>query len=105
VQNHRLDIFTNNKKPLLPKEGFELLNVLAEKDMYTYVHSRYTAQYAAALAKEAGLPDEQVERIYAAGWLHDIGKILISSDIIRKSTTLTPEEYELIKGHVIMDLT
>jgi len=31
--------------------------------MYTYVHSRYTAQYAAALAKEAGLPDEQVERI------------------------------------------
>jgi len=37
---------------------------------------------------------------YAAGWLHDIGKILISSDIIRKSTTLTPEEYELIKGHV-----
>lgn len=99
-KNHRLDIFTNNKKPLLPKEGFELLNVLAEKDMYTYVHSRYTAQYAAALAKEAGLPDEQVERIYAAGWLHDIGKILISSDIIRKSTTLTPEEYELIKGHV-----
>jgi len=38
-KNHRLDIFTNNKKPLLPKEGFELLNVLAEKDMYTYVHS------------------------------------------------------------------
>ncbi len=99
-KNHRLDIFTNRQKPLLPKEGFELLNVLAEKDMYTYVHSMYTAQYAAALAKEVGLPDSQVDHIYAAGWLHDIGKILISSDIIRKNTTLTPEEYDLIKGHV-----
>jgi len=99
-KNHRLDIFSNNKKPLLPKEGFELLNVLAEKDMYTYVHSRYTAQYAAALAKEVGLPENQVELIYAAGWLHDIGKILIPSDIIRKTSTLTSEEYELIKGHV-----
>jgi diguanylate cyclase (GGDEF)-like protein/putative nucleotidyltransferase with HDIG domain len=99
-KNHRLDIFTKNQKPQLPKEGFELLNVLAEKDMYTYVHSRYTAHYAAALAKEVGLPDNQVELIYAAGWLHDIGKILISSDIIRKNTTLTPEEYVLIKEHV-----
>lgn len=102
--NHRLDIFVNKQKPSVPKEALELLNVLAEKDMYTYVHSAYTAQYAAAFAKELGLPKDQIDRIYAAGWLHDIGKILISSDIIRKNTTLTAEEYCIIKGHVTYGL-
>ncbi|MFZ5989544.1 MAG: bifunctional diguanylate cyclase/phosphohydrolase [Bacillota bacterium] len=99
-KNHRLNIFINKQKPILSKDGYEMLNVLAEKDMYTYVHSGYTAQYAAALAKELGLPDETVDNLYTAGWLHDIGKILISSDIVRKSGTLTDEEYSMIKNHV-----
>jgi diguanylate cyclase (GGDEF)-like protein/putative nucleotidyltransferase with HDIG domain len=98
--NHRLNIFTDNEKPVLPKEGYELLNVLAEKDMYTYVHSSYTAQYASALAKELGLSEEKTRQLYAAGWLHDIGKILISSDIVRKAGKLSDEEYGLMKNHI-----
>ncbi|MCX7747955.1 MAG: diguanylate cyclase [Clostridia bacterium] len=99
-KNHRLNIFINKEKPVLPQEGYELLNVLAEKDMYTYVHSGYTAQYAAALAKEVGFSEKNVDALYTAGWLHDMGKILVSSDIVRKNSTLTEEEYMLIKNHV-----
>ncbi len=97
---HRLNIFVNKETPVLCNEGYELLNVLAEKDMYTYVHSGYTAQYAAALAKELGYKDDEVESIYTAGWLHDIGKVLISNDIVRKIGSLTDAEYHFMKKHV-----
>ena len=63
-------------------QGDQLLKVLAEKDMYTYVHSQSTAKYALSLAEALKLPRKEVEQIYLAGWLHDIGKIIISSDII-----------------------
>ena len=99
-KNHRVNIFINKETPVLGKDGFELLNVLAEKDMYTYVHSGYTAQYAAALAKELGYRDEKIDAIYTAGWLHDIGKVLISNDIIRKCGSLTDGEYVFVKKHV-----
>ncbi|WP_010249339.1 bifunctional diguanylate cyclase/phosphohydrolase [Acetivibrio cellulolyticus] len=99
-KNHRLNIFINKDTPKLCKEGYELLNVLAEKDMYTYVHSGYTAQYAAALARELGYSEDKVNSLYTAGWLHDIGKVLISNDIVRKCGSLTDEEYIFIKNHV-----
>lgn len=87
--------------PRLPiPEIKELLQALVEKDMYTYVHSRYTAHYAQLLALELDLPRQLVEQIYLAGWLHDIGKLLISSGILRKTTSLTAEEYASVKKHV-----
>ena len=98
--SHRLNISLDDEKLILPQEGYELLNVLAEKDMYTYVHSANTAHYAAMLAKELGFSKQKVEAVYAAGWLHDIGKILISNDILRKKGKLSDGEYDLIKNHV-----
>ncbi|KNY29592.1 bifunctional diguanylate cyclase/phosphohydrolase [Pseudobacteroides cellulosolvens] len=99
-KNHRSNMLVDKHKPSLSKEGSELLNVLAEKDMYTYIHSAYTAQYAAALGKELGFSNDKVEILFTAGWLHDVGKVLISNDIIRKSSSLTDDEYGLIKKHV-----
>jgi len=99
-KNHRLNILINKESPVISKEGYELLNVLAEKDMYTYVHSGHTAQYAAALAKELGYGEDKIESLYTAGWLHDIGKVLISNDIVRKCGSLTDEEYVFMKKHV-----
>lgn len=78
-----------------------LLISLAEKDMYSYVHSQYVAHYAAILAKALNLPDEMVGEIILAGWFHDIGKVLIPNDILRKQGALTNEEFDLIKGHVV----
>ncbi|MFZ5988484.1 MAG: bifunctional diguanylate cyclase/phosphohydrolase [Bacillota bacterium] len=98
--NQRMNILTEVNLPRLTEEGNQLLYVLAEKDMYTYVHSGYTAQYAAIIAKDLNLSDEMVEALYIAGWLHDVGKTLISCDIIRKSKKLSEGEYSVIKQHV-----
>lgn len=78
-----------------------LLITLAEKDMYSYVHSQYVVYYSVTLAKALNLPRNTIEEISLAGWFHDIGKILIPNDILRKKSLLTDEEYNLIKGHVL----
>ena len=53
------------------------------KDHYTYAHSKNVARYAANLAVAAGLNDDQVRTIYAAGLLHDIGKISVPETMYR----------------------
>jgi diguanylate cyclase (GGDEF)-like protein/putative nucleotidyltransferase with HDIG domain len=99
-ENHRQNVYSRIELPLLNEKSINLLRALAEKDMYTYVHSEYTSHYAASFAMDLGLPGKTVEALYVAGWLHDIGKLLISNDIIRKSGSLTSHEYPLIQCHV-----
>ena len=70
------------------------------KDHYTYAHSKNVARYAANLAVAAGLNDDQVRTIYAAGLLHDIGKISVPETILQKTGKLSDEEYQIMKGHV-----
>lgn len=70
------------------------------KDHYTYAHSKNVARYAANLAVAAGLNDDQVRTIYAAGLLHDIGKISIPEEILNKTGKLTDDEYRQMKDHV-----
>ncbi len=82
------------------KHYSQILNVLAEKDMYTYVHSQYAGKYAAALAEAMGLADEIISELYIAGLIHDTGKLVIPGDILRKPHKLTREEYNIVKEHV-----
>lgn len=70
------------------------------KDHYTYAHSKNVARYAANLAVAAGLNDDQVRTIYAAGLLHDIGKISVPETILKKTGKLSDEEYQIMKEHV-----
>lgn len=70
------------------------------KDHYTYAHSKNVARYAASLAVAAGLNDDQVRTIYAAGLLHDIGKISVPESILNKTGRLDADEYSVMQGHV-----
>ena len=97
--NYKLEISVHSEQSLLPGRCIDILNTLKEKDMYTYIHSRYTAQYAAALGKALKLDQNYIDDLYVAGWLHDIGKLFISSDILRKPSKLNDWEYSIIKMH------
>jgi HD-GYP domain-containing protein (c-di-GMP phosphodiesterase class II) len=85
---------------IIPKRCSEILLALKEKDVYTYIHSQYAAGYAASLGKALDLPAETVSDLYIAGWLHDIGKILVSVEILRKPFRLMEQEYQCVKEHV-----
>jgi putative nucleotidyltransferase with HDIG domain len=71
------------------------------KDPYTRGHSERVARYASAIAKEMGLPAEEVRKTRLSALLHDVGKIGIDDRIIRKPTALTDEEFELMKAHPV----
>ena len=69
------------------------------KDAYTQNHSHRVAKYAAAIARELGWNDHDIEGIYVAGYLHDVGKLAIGNDLLNKATPFTPEELAEIRKH------
>ncbi len=75
------------------------IRFLEAHDPYTKGHSEKVASLSAMIATEIGFSQEQVAQIYWAGLVHDVGKILIASEILNKPERLSPEEYEKIKLH------
>jgi len=69
------------------------------KDGYTKDHSYRVACYAVVIARELGWKKEDVEGIYVAGLLHDIGKIIIDTKVIQKGESLTSLEKIEINKH------
>jgi len=76
-----------------------LTSAIDAKDPYTKGHSDRVARVAVRLAQELGLDDETLNTVYLAGLLHDIGKIGIDDNVLRKPGKLTEAEYEHIKLH------
>ncbi len=69
------------------------------KDTYTRGHSQRVAELSRTLARRIGLADEQCERVYLSGLLHDVGKIGVPEAVLTKPGRLTEEEYTAIKKH------
>jgi putative nucleotidyltransferase with HDIG domain len=69
------------------------------KDGYTKDHSYRVACYAVAIARELGWKKKDVEGLYVAGLLHDIGKIIIDTKLIKKGEGLTVLEKIEINKH------
>lgn len=79
---------------------YALTAAIDAKDHYTFQHSQNVAHYAVELGKAMGLTRELVEILKEAALLHDIGKIGIREEILKKPGKLTAEEYESMKKHV-----
>ncbi len=79
-----------------------LVTAIDHKDHYTKAHSEDVTGYALMLARAIGCSDETYNVVRVAGLLHDVGKIGIPTSILRKPGKLTPEEYEVMKGHVTL---
>lgn len=91
------------KNDELRKNFFETVMALVAateaKDKYTEGHSRRVAINARVLAERIGLSREESERIYAAGLLHDTGKIGIPDGILLKAGVFSPEERAIMQNH------
>jgi len=69
------------------------------RDAYVGSHSHRVGEYAAAVARRLELPPEEIELIRLAGKLHDLGKLAIPEEILRKRGALTPREREVLERH------
>jgi putative nucleotidyltransferase with HDIG domain len=77
-----------------------ILRQFISKDNYTQNHSYRVSIYGSAIAARMGLDSERIEDVRAAAFLHDIGKLDISRDILYKAARLSEEEYNVMRRHV-----
>ncbi len=76
-----------------------LILTIDAKDPYTRGHSERVSTYAKMLAEAANLGPEIIEQASLCGKVHDIGKINVPGDILRKPARLTDEEFAQITVH------
>lgn len=76
-----------------------LVRTIDAKDRYTNGHSLRVAEYSREIARRMNKSEKELEEIYYAGLLHDVGKIRVPATIINKPGKLTDEEYEQVKIH------
>jgi response regulator RpfG family c-di-GMP phosphodiesterase len=92
-------LYFNQMRSGLEKTVDAIAATLEMRDPYTAGHQRRVADLAAAIARELGLPEEQVQAIHLAGTVHDLGKIHIPAEILSKPGRLTELEYKFIMTH------
>ena len=64
-------------------------------------HIKRVSEYTRVIAHNMGMSDEEVETMRLASMLHDIGNILIPSEILEKESSLNDEEFAIMKTHVV----
>lgn len=76
-----------------------LANAVEARDDYTGNHVGRVARRAVATGREMGLAGDELRHLWVGALLHDIGKIAVPDEILRKPARLTDAEYEVMKRH------
>ncbi|MGZ4139984.1 MAG: HD-GYP domain-containing protein, partial [Actinomycetota bacterium] len=76
-----------------------LVKAIEAKDPYTRGHAQRVSMLAERTARQYGLSEDRCHIIRYAALMHDIGKLGVLSQVLKKSGKLTPDEYEHMKVH------
>jgi HD-GYP domain-containing protein (c-di-GMP phosphodiesterase class II) len=71
------------------------------KDKYTRGHSERVSRISVAIGRRMGMPETELDTLKMSALLHDVGKIAIDDNILKKPAALTDEEYEIMKTHPV----
>lgn len=108
LQNEKIDLYLQGILPEVeivctPQQLMDYATVFARitdyKSHFTCTHSIGIAQKAEKMALFYGADSEMVAKLYFAGALHDIGKLVVDRDVLEKPDKLTEDEYRHIKNH------
>lgn len=98
IRNHRL---VGELREMSISVVRALVNAVDQKDEYTSGHSLRVAYYARLLGEIVGLSDPELQMLEWSALLHDVGKIGIRDDVLKKEGKLTDAEFEHIKEHPV----
>lgn len=76
-----------------------LISVINAKDRYTYGHVERVVYYCKLLANKLNLSPAQKKQLIYGAYMHDVGKINVSKEILVKKMPLSQDEWEIIKQH------
>jgi putative nucleotidyltransferase with HDIG domain len=79
-----------------------LCMAIEAQNKYAKGHAQRVAYYATLVAKELGLDDKTIETVKIASFLHDIGNVGVSEEILNLNRRLTPEEFDKVKLHTLI---
>jgi diguanylate cyclase (GGDEF)-like protein len=79
-----------------------LITAIDLRDGYTAAHSEGVSRYAVAIATEMNLPTEYVEVLRLGGLVHDVGKIGVPDQVLRKPGKLDDDEWRQMQAHTTM---
>jgi putative two-component system response regulator len=75
--------------------------IVEGRDPYTEGHCERLAAHATELGRHLGMDEDSILALKRGGYLHDLGKIAVPDDILKKGTNLSPDEWEVMKLHPI----
>ena len=79
-----------------------LAGAIDAKDPYTKGHSTSVSKFSEALARAINLPEKEIERITLGALLHDVGKIGIPENVLKKEGPLSDDEWAIMKQHPVI---
>lgn len=80
---------------------FSLALGVESRDPYTGNHCQRLSRYAGDLGRQLGLDAESIVALKRGGYLHDLGKVTVPDEILKKGTNLSPAEWEIMKQHPV----
>jgi putative two-component system response regulator len=75
--------------------------IVENRDPYTEGHCERLALHATDLGRHLGMDEDSILALRRGGYLHDLGKIAVPDEILKKGTDLSPDEWEIMKLHPI----
>jgi putative two-component system response regulator len=75
--------------------------IVEGRDPYTEGHCERLSVHAADLGRHLGLDEDSIVALKRGGYLHDLGKIAVPDEILKKGSDLTPAEWKVMKLHPI----
>ncbi len=89
------------KNLIISSENFikAVLLYIHSRDGYTGKHVKRVRNLSSLIADKMAVPDENIQWLKCASFLHDIGKMNIDENILNKQSTLTNFEYDIVKKH------
>lgn len=76
------------------------IKALEAKDLYTRGHTERVAKFALMIGREMGFSGTDLERLRWAALIHDVGKLAVPRELIRKRARLSDGEYSVMQDHV-----
>lgn len=95
------DVSTEVSTEALKKMASVFADITDYKSNFTWRHSQGIAEKAERMGHFYGYSEELCDKLFIAGALHDIGKLMISNDILEKPGKLNSDEYKEIQNHAM----
>lgn len=85
------------------EHAIQAMAIIVEmRDPYTAGHQQRVTQLGCAIARQMGLPEEQISGLRLAGLIHDIGKVRVPAEILTNPDGLSEPEFMMVKAHPLL---